>query len=522
MSLSLLYLLFKALRARTLFLWTFKSSFFLLFSSLSFSSLFFSHSFNIYETSFCLTVFIIRGHACILAILYIPAETFFRGFLFRTFSFIVSILVFVSRNSLSSLLLGWDGLGISSFVLIIWYQRWNRIDRGMITFLTNRFGDLFLILSIRRFLFFGWTRERSALAGLFPFLIITACLTKRAQIPFRVWLPIAIRAPTPIRALVHSRTLVTAGIFIIIKLHHLHIRTVLFSFGVRTILIAGIISLLEIDLKKIVALSTLSQLGLMFSILGRGLLSLVFFHLLRHALVKSAFFILVGNYLLHNLRTQDKRQFFLSRLWRRYHYSGILLCVFSLRGVTFTRGFVTKEALLLTSSSFCNTAPSVFLFLLGVSFTFIYCYRVITVCLRHGSSLLLKRGSTKRFSRSCLLLLLSIRFAYNLSNNLLFFKPSLRSQERLIPILLLSISLFVWNTSLSLHQSSTSFLGLGSLLSLLSKYFPNLSKRDRNYTDQLNWTLFWWTRIALSSILRVKTKGLYLLLIGLCLLLLLL
>lgn len=224
----------------------------------------------------------------------------------------------------------------------------------------------------------------------------------------RVWLPLAIRAPTPIRALVHSSTLVTAGVFIVIKIHHLLAREVLLVLGVTTMLVAGVISLLEIDLKKIVALSTLRQLGLIVSILGGGLFSLVFFHILSHAFVKSALFIVVGNYLVCNLRTQDKRSFYIRGEWGSYQYSALLVCVLALIGISFTRGLVTKEAILLSTSSITLSFLSTLCLLLGVRLTFVYSYRVIMVCKRGGPSLLPKGGSVKGLRRRFILLLFSV------------------------------------------------------------------------------------------------------------------
>lgn len=250
----------------------------------------------------------------------------------------------------------------------------------MVTLLSNRLGDFFLLLRFVTYISFGWIVGRRAWSFVLPPLIFVACLTKRAQVPFRVWLPMAIRAPTPIRALVHSSTLVTAGILIVIKFHHFTFSAILFPFGCITLRVAGIRSLLEIDLKKVVALSTLRQLGFMLVGLSLGLLSIVLFHIIRHAFMKRALFILVGCYLHRNWGRQDKRRVRFRVLTTPYLLSSVVIRCIALRGIRLTRGIVTKEALLLsirgdTLSFFGRAALR-----LGVCCTLLYCYRIIKVC----------------------------------------------------------------------------------------------------------------------------------------------
>jgi len=164
----------------------------------------------------------------------------------------------------------------------------------MVTVLSNRLGDVGILISIRLVFVYGRRNINFLLeykgGGVIILMILIAGLTKRAQIPFSVWLPLAIAAPTPVSALVHSSTLVTAGVYLLFRFNRFLIRfeikNLLLYISVFTIFMAGLIANFEIDLKKIIALSTLSQLGLIIIVLSLGLKFLAFYHLLTHAVFK--------------------------------------------------------------------------------------------------------------------------------------------------------------------------------------------------------------------------------------------
>merc|ERR1712183_108276 len=162
-------------------------------------------------------------------------------------------------------------------------------------------GDVGLLVSIAIILVYGnWrflllTNTRLNLSLLLLRIIIISACTKRAQIPFSAWLPAAIAAPTPVSALVHSSTLVTAGVYLLIRINFLLVQTrmgeILMVLGTMTIIMAGLAAILEIDIKKVIALSTLRQLGVIIIILGGGCPTLAYFHLLSHAYFKAILFI---------------------------------------------------------------------------------------------------------------------------------------------------------------------------------------------------------------------------------------
>jgi NADH-ubiquinone oxidoreductase chain 5 len=212
-------------------------------------------------------------------------------------------------------------------------------------------------------------------------LVVLAAITKRAQIPFSAWLPAAIAAPTPVSALVHSSTLVTAGVYLLIRFSPLlqgsRVRSILLLVSGLTIFIAGLGANFEFDLKKIIALSTLSQLGLIIRILSIGFYKLAYFHLLTHALFKALLFICAGA-VIHNIKdSQDIRN--IGGLVSQIPYTGACLNVANLAlcGIPFLAGFYSKDLILeMATLSPLNTF-SFFLFFFSTGLTICYSLRLV-------------------------------------------------------------------------------------------------------------------------------------------------
>lgn len=224
----------------------------------------------------------------------------------------MSILIF--RPNIITIIMGWEGLGITSFVLIMFYQNKKSVIRAIYTIIINRLGDIiiliriFNIINLRSWIFYSPIFEKKEL--IIRFLLIGA-FSKRAQIPFSSWLTEAIAAPTPVSALVHSSTLVTAGIYLIIRfeltIKFYKIRKIIIFVRLLTLIIARINSLYEWDIKKLVALSTLSQLRTIFIVISINLFSLALFHVIIHAIFKALIF-LCARSLISFSNTQDIRQ----------------------------------------------------------------------------------------------------------------------------------------------------------------------------------------------------------------------
>lgn len=202
-------------------------------------------------------------------------------------------------------------LGLVSYCLVIYYQDVGTYNAGMITALSNRVGDralLFVMVifrSVGRWDFSIFSGDKVLLT-----LIVLVGITKRAQLPFCAWLPAAMAAPTPVSALVHSSTLVTAGVYLLIRYLGDQGRLVLTFLGLVTSCIAGFNAMIGFDFKKIIALSTLRQLGLMMTSIGLGYSTLAYYHLLTHAVVKALLFLSAGGFIHNSFGLQDIRLVF--------------------------------------------------------------------------------------------------------------------------------------------------------------------------------------------------------------------
>jgi len=284
--------------------------------------------------------------------------------------FVISMFVVIFVPNLLIMMLGWDGLGMTRFILVIHYQRRARLYGGYITVLSNRVGDalLFIVIGILA----RWGHRVSLHLFSEPVidtlrsqiisadyvvlsLLSLAAYSKSAQLPFNAWLPEAIAAPTPVRALVHSSTLVTAGVYLLIRTYEFWspwpiASLSIFITGVVTILMGGGKATIEGDVKKTIAYSTMRQLGYMVTILGLGHPRIAFFHLITHALFKSTLFIRAGVVFSygHHYQTYDQ--------WHsKWHVplagAGIAISLLAMNAFPFLAGIYSKELIVTTAAS---------------------------------------------------------------------------------------------------------------------------------------------------------------------------
>jgi len=329
-------------------------------------------------------VLIISSLVILYSYEYIRGDPTINRFVILVFLFVISIVFLVLSPNIVRIMLGWDGLGLVSYCLVIYYQNIKSANAGMITILSNRVGDVALLLCISWiFNFGGWNFYyllyiyKGPDTFLILVLVLLAAITKRAQIPFSAWLPAAIAAPTPVSSLVHSSTLVTAGVYLLIRFHELlRVNLFLFYISIITILISGLGANLEIDLKKIIALSTLSQLGAIIITLSLGLIELSYFHLLRHALFKSLLFLCVGVYIHSYGDIQDIRA--LGGVGVIIPVTGLFFigCSLSLCGFPFLSGFYSKDLILEVIEMSDIRGYLLILVIVGTAFTFSYSIRL--------------------------------------------------------------------------------------------------------------------------------------------------
>nr|YP_002727964.1 NADH dehydrogenase subunit 5 [Myosotella myosotis]ACE62835.1 NADH dehydrogenase subunit 5 [Myosotella myosotis] len=364
------------------------SSYVLEYSLLSSSSTLFTFSAQVdwVSVSFGCVISIISACVFSFACAYMSEDTTFMRFINILLGFVISMLFLVYSASLFSLLLGWDGLGITSFALIIYYQSGESCSAGFHTLMVNRIGDSLMVVSVFSFLgsgLFGYTFLSPAQATL-GWLISAACMTKSAHYPFSSWLPAAMAAPTPVSALVHSSTLVTAGIFVMVRLWgtmqlSTTVSEMLLFCGAITCLLGGSAAVFENDVKKLVALSTLSQLGVMGFCLGLGLPSLALFHLYTHALFKSLLFLIVGVFLMMAFGVQDLRLLGGLALKAPVVMVPFMVSSLCLAGAPFMSGFYSKHLILEGAARSGISAFALLVFFVAVGLTGVYVARLLLI-----------------------------------------------------------------------------------------------------------------------------------------------
>nr|YP_009826197.1 NADH dehydrogenase subunit 5 [Scythris sinensis]QBY40013.1 NADH dehydrogenase subunit 5 [Scythris sinensis] len=320
---------------------------------------------------------------------YMSSELNLSRFIILVLLFVLSMILLIISPNIISIFLGWDGLGLVSYCLVIYYQNIKSYNSGMLTALTNRIGDVLILMVISWMLNYGgWNyifyleiMKNDFSMMLIGIMIIMAAMTKSAQIPFSAWLPAAMAAPTPVSALVHSSTLVTAGVYLLIRFNLLLVdmffMKILLLLSGLTMFMAGISANYEFDLKKIIALSTLSQLGLMMSILSMGFPDLAFFHLLTHAMFKALLFMCAGVIIhmmndMQDIRYMGGISVFIPMTSLCLNISNLALC-----GIPFLAGFYSKDMILEMVSMSNLNLLIFFLYYVSTGLTMFYTIRLL-------------------------------------------------------------------------------------------------------------------------------------------------
>nr|YP_112458.1 NADH dehydrogenase subunit 5 [Todarodes pacificus]BAD52295.1 NADH dehydrogenase subunit 5 [Todarodes pacificus]BAE80034.1 NADH dehydrogenase subunit 5 [Todarodes pacificus] len=334
--------------------------------------------------SFSGLVCFIAGCVMVFTMSYMSGDSNLFRFTLTVMLFVLSMNFLIFIPNVISLLLGWDGLGLVSFCLVIYYQNSKSLAAGMLTVLMNRVGDCFILSAVSIMIVLGhwnvlclWDFEGFVLVNLF---IMIAGMTKSAQIPFSSWLPAAMAAPTPVSALVHSSTLVTAGVFLFIRFfnylgNYYWFSTFMIYISILTTIMSGVCALYEYDMKKIIALSTLSQLGVMMMSLGLGLPMLALFHLYTHAMFKALLFMCGGNIIHCFSGKQDMRQ--INNVSKLLPVTSMFLNIsnMALCGMPFLAGFYSKDLIIEGLITGNINLVTLLLGLFGVCLTVLYSMR---------------------------------------------------------------------------------------------------------------------------------------------------
>jgi NADH-quinone oxidoreductase subunit L len=311
--------------------------------------------------------------------------------------FAFSMLLLVESANFLILLAGWGLVGLSSYLLIgFWHERPSAVAAAKKAFIMNAIGDaamalaLFLLIQHAHSLDFSTVLVPGVLIGSGQWVInivaaglLAGAVAKSAQIPLHTWLPDAMEGPTPVSALIHAATMVTAGVYLIVRAHPLfeaapHVQEVAAGLGAATIIVAGLIALVQTDIKRVIAYSTMSQIGYMFLAAGIGAYSAAMFHLVTHAFFKALLFLGAG-IVIHALGgEQDMRKMGGLRKRLPRTYVAMLIGAGALAGLPPLAGFFSKDAILAAASG-----PGIYdkvllaAGLVGVLLTALYSFRMI-------------------------------------------------------------------------------------------------------------------------------------------------
>nr|QTA94001.1 NADH dehydrogenase subunit 5 [Eupristina koningsbergeri] len=350
-------------------------------------------------------------------------------FFYLVFFFVLSMLLMIVSPNMVSILIGWDGLGLISYMLVIYYNSVSSYKSGMLTVLMNRVGDVFILITISMMMIYGsWNyMNYNFMNWMILLFIMIAAFTKSAQFPFSSWLPAAMAAPTPVSSLVHSSTLVTAGIYLLVRFQYLfdnndELLYYISVTGLITMMMAGILAIFEYDLKKIIAYSTLSQLGMMMMTYGIKSYDLVFFHLIIHAIFKSMMFMCSG-VIIHNMNnSQDIR--FMGNIKDMMPLTFMIMMVssYSLCGVPFMSGFYSKDKIL--EVSLLSNLPMLnkMMLLFSIMLTVMYSFRMSSfLSVKVNMSLPYKFCSDSKIMNMSMLILLFMSLMFGMFMKWLLF-----------------------------------------------------------------------------------------------------
>ena len=310
--------------------------------------------------------------------------------------FTFMMIVLVTANNFLLMFVGWEGVGVCSYLLVsFWFTRIAANQSSISAFLTNRVGDCFLTIGMFAILWSFGNVDYSTVFSLAPYVsenivtIIGICLligamAKSSQVGLHVWLPMAMEGPTPVSALIHAATMVTAGVYLLMRLSPLieYSSTVLILclwIGAITTVFSSLIGLFQQDIKKVIAYSTMSQLGMMVIAVGLSSYNIALFHLVNHAFYKGLLFLGAGAVIHAVADNQDFRKYGGLRPFLPLTYSVMLIASLSLVAFPFMTGFYSKDFILESAYGqfYFSSTVVYFIATIGAMFTTLYSVKVL-------------------------------------------------------------------------------------------------------------------------------------------------
>ena len=441
-------------------------------------------------------------------------EGYNRFFIYTTF-FTFSMLLIVFSNNFLQLFIGWELVGLSSYLLIgFWVHKETAITANLKAFIVNRIGDIGLILGVclvfvycKNLDYFNFFNSINSLRHetinffeydilvlpLIALMLFIGAAAKSAQIPLQFWLPDSMEGPTPISALIHAATMVTAGIFMIARLsplydQSLYVSNLILIIGCITALSMGLVALVQNDIKRIIAYSTISQLGYMTVALGASYYSLAIFHLMTHAFFKALLFLCAGSIILKCHHEQDIRKMGGLKDLLPITYVAFTIGGLSMIGFPILSGFFSKD-LIIDVLKFEKLTVAYYTLVIGIFITTLYTSRIFFKVF-YGRNKLININENEAEHNKIILVPLGILAVLSIFIGLILFNPiigssyfsnSLTDSVRLKQFFDTSIST---SHELIIHSlTSLNFIVL--ILGLLFSYlffmqFPNTGENLRN------------------------------------------
>ena len=352
--------------------------------------------FDSLTVSMLIPVLIVSSLVHIYSIGYMSQDPHNQRFFSYLSLFTFMMIILVTANNFLLMFVGWEGVGICSYLLVsFWFTRIAANQSSISAFLTNRVGDCFLTIGMFALLWSFGNVDYSTIFSLAPFInenivtIIGICLVigamaKSSQVGLHVWLPMAMEGPTPVSALIHAATMVTAGVYLLMRASPLieYSSTVLIIsmwLGAITTVFSSLIGLFQQDIKKVIAYSTMSQLGMMVIAIGLSSYNVALFHLVNHAFYKGLLFLGAGAVIHAVSDNQDFRKYGGLISFLPLSYSVMLIASLSLVAFPFMTGFYSKDFILesIYGQFYFSSTVVYFIATIGAMFTTLYSVKVL-------------------------------------------------------------------------------------------------------------------------------------------------